>query len=589
MTEYRGGAFMFEPAGMRKIFIPEYFTEEQRMMAKTAEDFMLKDVVPLGEEIDEMKEGLLPGLIKKAAELGLCMIDIPEKYDGLEQDKATSMLVAEKLALNGTFSCALGAHTGIGTLPIVFFGNEEQKKKFLPLLGAAEKISAYALTEPTAGSDAMSIKTKAVLSGDGRHYVLNGTKQFITNAGFADMFIVYAKVDGEKFTGFIVDRNSEGLSVGPEEKKMGIKGSSTTQVIFENVKVPVENVLYDIGKGHKIAFNILNIGRFKLGIGAIGGAKNVLIQAVKYGNQREQFNTPLTRFGAIGEKIAKVACRIYAGESMSYRVAGLMDEAIARIDKTTDDAQQRVIEAIEEYAVEDSIIKVYGSECLDFAADEAVQIHGGYGFTAEYPAEKAYRDSRINRIFEGTNEINRMLIPGTILKRGMKGSLPVMDYSARVMKELATGEIEAGDGGPLAGAVRACNLAKKAAMYASGAAIQKYMANIQKEQELLMMMADMMMASFAMDSVLCRVLQLMEERGAEKCAVQADVAGCVVADCADQIAVLGRRLLNAAEEGDRLAKHLEAFNRGVPHFDFNVVAAFRRIAGKIVEDEKFSL
>ncbi|MEW6201183.1 MAG: acyl-CoA dehydrogenase family protein [bacterium] len=589
MADYRGGAFMMEPVGSRQIFIPEHFTEEQRMMAKTASDFVEKEVVPRAEEIDEMKPGLLPSLIKKAAELGLCSIDIPEKYDGLDQDKATSMLVAEKMAQNGTFSCAVGAHTGIGTLPIVYFGNEEQKKKYLPLLGSGEKLSAYALTEPTAGSDAMSIRTKATLSEDGKYYILNGTKQFITNAGFADMFIVYAKVDGDKFTGFIVDRNAEGITIGPEEKKMGIKGSSTTQIILENVKVPVEDTLYEIGKGHKIAFNILNIGRFKLGIGAIGGSKNLLGYTVKYAKQREQFNTPLAQFGAIKDKLARMTTRIYAGESMAYRVAGLMDESIAKIDKNLPDAQQKIIDAIEEYALEDSIIKVYGSECLDFVADEAVQIYGGYGYTAEYPAEKSYRDSRINRIFEGTNEINRMLIPGTLLKRGMKGQLPLMDYSGKVFKELTSGSIEVQADGVLADAVRAAELAKKATMYSASVAIQKYMANLQKEQEVLIMMADMMIAVYAMDSTLCRVLQLVSEKGADKCAVQIDVANCVVADCADIIATIGRRLLGASASGDELKKHIEAFDRGVPFFAYNTVAGRRNIADRIIEDEKYNL
>src|SRR5688500_3723524 len=432
-----GGGFLLEKTGSTTILIPEMLSEEQRMMKETADDFMRREGEPRTHEIDDKKPGLMRELLRRAGEVGLLGHDVPEEYGGLGGDKTSSSLIFESLSRQGSVAVSFGAHVGIGTMPIVLFGSPEQRQRYLPKLATGELIAAYALTEPGSGSDALAAKTKAVLSADGKTWKLTGTKQFITNAGFADLFTVFAKVDGEKFTGFLVDRNTPGLTIGPEEHKLGIRGSSTCALFLEDCQVPAENVLGVIGQGHKIAFNILNIGRWKLGVGGVGGAKYCLELGIKYASERKQFGKPIAEFDLIRKKIGDIATQIYVGESMAFRTAGLIDARTRGIDPAAPDAQKKEIDAIEEHAIEASIIKVYGSEMMFWAADETLQIFGGAGYITDYPIERVSRDARINRIFEGTNEINRLLVPGTLLKRAMQGRLPLMALVGKIQEELA--------------------------------------------------------------------------------------------------------------------------------------------------------
>jgi len=589
VTVRPGGSFMLEKVGSARIGTPEDFTEEERMFGQTADDFIQKEVLPQLEEIDNKNFDVTVKLLKKAGELGLLSIDVPEAYEGLEYSKAASMYVAEKIAPSGSFSTALMAHVGIGTLPIVFFGNEEQKKKYLPALASGEKLAAYALTETGSGSDALAAKCKAVLSDDGKHYILNGTKQFITNAGFADVFTVFAKIDGDKFSAFIVERDTPGFTIGPEEKKMGIKGSSTCPLIFEDARVPAENLLGEIGKGHKIAFNILNVGRFKLGAAALGAAKYCLKEAVTYGNQRTQFGVPITSFGMIKNKLADMTAYIYSCESMVYRVAGLMDGKMAEIDKNAPDAQLQNMMAIEEYAVEDSIIKVYGSECFDHCADEGIQILGGYGFTQEYPLERCYRDSRINRIFEGTNEINRLVTTTTLLKRATKGQIPWMDVAKEVAKEAESGDVGIDAEGPLAWAINATERAKKAAVFSSNAAIMKYMNELTKNQEIIEMVANMVIECYAMDSSVARTLQLIESVGEEKARYALSTCNLVCQLAADKIFLTATQLLSSTLEGDEYKKMAKALHNFRISDRVNLITERRTVAERIIERENYEL
>ncbi len=586
----QGGGFLVTPVLSEEIFTREDLTEDQLLYEKTADDFMRKEVVPLAEDIDAKKPGLMPSLLKKAGEVGLLMIEVPEEYGGLGLNKAAASLVIEKMALNASFNSSFGAHTGIGMLPIVYYGNAAQKEKYLPRLGRGEILSCYALTEPTAGSDALSIKTKARLSPDGKFYVLNGTKQFITNAGFADTIITYAKVDGEKFTAFILEKTFPGVSIGPEEHKMGITGSSTCQVILDDVKVPVENLLGEIGKGHYIAFNILNIGRYKLGVGTSGAAKEVLTEAVKYGLERKQFNTPIVQFPAIKDKIAEVAVSIFVNDSITSRVAGAMDQRTDSLDKKDPAYAKKAAGAIEEYALEDSVIKVFGSETLNLAVDHCLQVFGGYGYIKEYPLERQFRDSRINRIFEGTNEINRLLIPGMLMRRAMKGQLPLMEAIEKVTGNLkaAQGTPEAGDG-PLAGEVRAAELAKRAHLYVLDQVIRRYGQGIDKEQQALMALSDMTILLFGMDSLLGRVTKILGRRGEAGSHVPVEIARVFCAESVEKIGAIARRLLASLFTGGELDGHLQNLAEFVRFLATDTYSAKRKIADTLIADGGWNL
>ncbi|GAV24336.1 acyl-CoA dehydrogenase [Carboxydothermus islandicus] len=570
----RGGEFLIKDVEPQSIFTPEDFTEEHRMMAKMVKDFITNEVVPKSEEIENQVEGVVPELMRKAGELGLLSVDIPEAYGGMELDKVSTVIVTENVSGQGSFATAHGAHTGIGTLPIVYFGTEEQKKKYLPGLASGEKIAAYCLTEPGSGSDALAAKTKAVLSEDGKYYILNGTKQFITNAGFADVFIVYAKVDGDKFTAFIVERDFPGVSFGPEEKKMGIKGSSTRQVILEDVKVPVENVLGEVGKGHVIAFNILNIGRFKLGAGCAGSCKLALNTAVKYATERSQFGQPIANFGLIKNKIGRMAAYAFAAESMVYRTAGMMDKILGDVKGKTG---AEIAKGIEEYAIEYSINKVFASEALDFVVDETVQIFGGYGYTQEYPAERMYRDARINRIFEGTNEINRLIIPAQLLRKAQKGQLPLLAAVQKLMGEIVAPLPPVEDISGLNREKEAISRAKKLALMAAGLAVQKFKEKIEQEQEVLGMIADMAIEIYAMESSYLRAVKTGSE-------LQEKYVKIFVAESFAKIERIAKDLLAYVSEGDEQRTYLAVVKKYAKLPPVNTVKLTREVADVIIDN-----
>lgn len=583
----RGGSFIIEDAENISIFTPEDFTEEHRMIGKTAEDYVAGEVAPKIEQIEAQEEGLVKELLKGAGELGLLSADIPEEYGGMGLDKISSILITEKVAAGGSYAVSHAAHTGIGTLPIVFFGNREQKEKYLPGLASGEKIAAYALTEPSAGSDALAAKTKAVLDADGTKYILNGEKIFITNAGFADVFVTYAKIDGEHFTAFIVDADSPGLSTGAEEKKMGIKGSSTRSVIFEDCEVPVENVLGEIGKGHLVAFNILNIGRYKLAAAAVGAAKETLGVTVKYAKERKQFNQSIAEFGAIKHKIAEMASRIYAAESVVYRTGGLIDNILSTLDPNAEDAGQAAANAISEYAIECSINKVFGSEVADFVVDEAVQIHGGYGFTQEYPVERAYRDSRINRIFEGTNEINRLLIPGTLLRKAMKGELPLLAAAQKLMGELLSLMPTMPEGVLGVEFAKLANM-KKMVLMTAGTAAQKLGMALKDEQEILLNVADMIIEIYATESALLRAKKAIEASGEAAADLKIKMAKLYAHNAFQKCELIAKNTLAAVESGDSL-KTLQSALKKLARFDLeNTIALRRAIADAIIDAEKYT-
>ncbi|HME90227.1 MAG TPA: acyl-CoA dehydrogenase family protein [Myxococcaceae bacterium] len=502
-----GGGFLLAEVGSHRVVAPESFTEEQRLYYRTAQQFARERVLPRAEQIERKDNALLRRLLREAGDLGLLMIDIPEAYGGLGLDKTTSLLVAEAKSILGAWSSTFGAHTTIGTLPIVWYGTAAQKQKYLPKLANAEWVGAYALTETGSGSDALAAKTRAALSPDGKTYRLSGSKQFITNAGLADVFVVFAKVDGEKFTAFIVQRDTPGLTVGPEEHKMGIRGSSTCPLILEDAPVPIENVLGEIGKGHKIAFNILNVGRLKLGAGVVGGMKYQLEQVLRYAQERKQFNAPIFQFPLIRDKFARMAIATYAVESMAYRTSGLIDARLVGEDRAAPDYDRKTIAAIEEYAIEASILKVFGSEALGMLVDEAVQIHGGYGYIEDFPVERAYRDSRINRIFEGTNEINRLLISGMLLKRAASGGLPLFDFASAVEQELSRGQLPNFGDGDQSRETFAAECLKRLAVYPLKVAVEAHGAEIERRQEILAWVADVVMDAFALDSMIARTRQ----------------------------------------------------------------------------------
>lgn len=536
----KGGSFLFAPTDPAGVYTPEDFTDEHRMIYRTTLSFVDNEILPRMEELESQKEGLTRELIGAAGELGLLGADVPEEFGGTELDTISSTIIAECVGRGGSFCQAHGGQTCIGQLPIVFFGTRGQKERYLPDIVSGKKVSSYALTEPDAGTDAMSIKTRAVLSPDGRYYILNGSKQFITNAGFADLFIVFAKVDGDKFTAFIVDRDSEGLSLGPEEKKMGIKGSSTRSLIFEDMKVPVENLLYEVGRGHVVAFNILNIGRYKIAASAVGMAKLALELAANYANNRKQFRVPIVSFGLIREKLAEMAIRIYVAESMIYRTGGLLDNMLSSLDVSGDEGGQVAARGIAEYAVECSMCKVFATEAQAYAVDEGVQIHGGYGYIAEYPIERLYRDARIYRIFEGTNEINRVMIPVTILRRAAKGEFPLDARVEKLLEDVAGGNIPAR--GDEAGLVQA---AKDVFLLALGIGYRKLGDGLQKYQEVLGRLADLAIQVYAMESAWLRAQKALAREGENRAGLKVKMAASYIYSTMDQLVQKAREVLVA--------------------------------------------
>ena len=592
MEYKKGGSFLIEESKVEEVQIPEDFDSELKMFAKTARDFVEKEVWPKNDEIENQNFEIVKELMRKAGEKGLLMVDIPEKYEGMGLNKTSSTLVAEEIARAGSFAVTQGAHTGIGTLPIVFFGTEEQKKKYLPKLGSGEWIGAYCLTEPNSGSDALAAKATAVLDESGDYYILNGTKQFITNGAIAQSYIVFAKVDGEHFTAFIVDRDMEGLEIGPEEKKLGIKGSSTTQVILNEVKVPKENLLGEIGKGHLIAFNILNIGRFKLGAAAVGASKLALEESVKFGKQRYQFKLPLVAFGAIKEKIANMATKIYGAESATYRTVGLIDEILEQIDENDPEYNAKALQGIEEYAVECSIIKVYGSEVGDYCVDENVQIHGGYGYCQECPAERHYRDSKINLIFEGTNEINRLLIPGMLFRRAMKGQLPLLQAGQKLIDDLLSGNLMMmlqEDESKIDTLKRIVENAKKMCLFVTGAAAQKFGKKIISEQEIVMRGADMISETYIMESALLRAIKMIDKVGQEDAEIYLNLAEALIYEGIEKMHLWGRQALSSVEQGDMLRTQLTMLRKFTRFQPIDLIHLKRKIADYFIDKEAYVL
>lgn len=579
----KGGMFLLENIDPDQIFTPEDFADEHRMIAETVADFVDNEVAPKIEELDKQPPGLMRSLMESAGELGILSADVPEEYEGDEMGKIASAIIAENVSGGGSFSVSHGAHTGIGSLPIILFGTEEQKKKYLPGLATGKLIAAYALTEPMAGSDAQGCRTKAVLSEDGKHFILNGEKIFITNAGFADVFITYAKIDGEKFSCFIVDRDTPGFSVGAEEKKLGIKGSSTCSLVYEDARVPVENVLGEIGKGHIIAFNILNIGRYKLGAGATGASKKALSVAAKYAMERQQFNLPIAKFGMIKNKLAQMAAKTYASESLLYRMVGEIEEALE--DKTDG---REIGAAIEDYAIECSIAKVHASETLDYCVDECLQIHGGYGYTQEFPAERFYRDSRINRIFEGTNEVNRLIIPATLLRRGMKGQLPLLQAAQALAGELTSLRAKAptGDEAPLEIEFDMLDRAKKLFLMVGGSAAQKYMQKIVKEQEIIEIMANMAIEVYAIESVLLRANKALDT-DPESAETKVELALAYTYDAFPKLDAWAKQALAYMFDGDMLRTNLSVAKRLCKYTPINVIAVRQKIAAKVFDAGKY--
>ena len=583
----KGGSFLLGPVNLAAVFTPEEFSEEHKLIAKTTADFIAKEVEPVVEQLEKLDYQLMDKLLKSAGELGLLGADIPEEFNGVELDKISSMLITENLVRGGSFSLAQGAHTGIGTLPIALFGNQEQKQRYLPDLATGARIAAYCLTEPGSGSDALGAKCRADLSPDGKFYLLNGTKQFITNAGIADVFVVYAKVDGDKFSAFIVEKNYAGFSLGPEEKKMGIKGSTTRQVILENAQVPVENLLGQIGKGHVIAFNILNIGRYKLAVGCLGASKYALELAAKYSQERKQFGQPISSFGMIREKLARMATSIYVTESMVYRTAGLIENALADIDHNAVDAGLKIGAAIEEYALECSINKVFASESLSYVADEAVQIHGGYGYIAEYPVERIYRDARINRLFEGTNEINRLIIPDAIVRKARKNELPLMAVAVDLQKELMAPLAPLSDQA-LTREGQMVERAKQIFLLAAGTAMQKLGQKMAAEQEILARIANLVIEIFAMESAVLRTTKKVQAQDP-----YAQLATAMTAIyCLDgfrRVEGYAREILTAVEKGDVLTTQLSALKKLSRPANVEWLALTRLVADQVENAQGYKI
>src|ERR1700674_4544070 len=585
-----GGSFLLESRQPNEVFTPEDFTEQHQLIGQTAEEFAMNEIVPNIEKIEHKDFSVSRELLKKAGELGLSGVEIPEAYGGLEMDKVTSAVIADHIAKYAGFATTWGAHTGIGLLPIVYFGTEEQKKQYLPRLATGEIVGAYALSESTSGSDAMNCRARAELSSDGKHYILNGEKMWITNAGFADLFTVFAKIDGEKVSAVLVERTFPGFSVGGEEHKMGIRGSSTCPIILNDCKVPAENLLGEIGKGHVIAFNILNVGRFKLGAMCVGGARVSIESAVAYAKQRKAFGKTIGDFGLVREKIANMATLIYVGESLVYRTVGMMDALLSEIDSVSPDAAKERRKAIEEYAVECSILKVWGSDRIDYVGDGAVQIFAGYGFVEESTAERAYSDARINRIFEGTNEINRLIITGFLLKRPMSGQLPLMPAIKKLMDEVLAGpsvgeELE----GPLAEERKLVAQAKKLGLFAAGAATQKYMQAIQDQQEIMGAIADMTIETYAMESAVLRAQKIAETKGEAAAALPIAMTRIYLSQAMEKVESAAKKIIAAVADGDMMRTQLAILRRLAEDEPFSTIELRQQISQKMIERGKYTL
>ena len=586
----KGGSFLTEERQPWDVFTPEDFSEEQRQIAKTAIDFTTNEVLPVADEIEAKNFTVTRGLLRKSGELGLMAADVPEAYGGLELDKVTSAIIADSMSQLASFSVAFSAHVGIGTLPFVWYGTEAQKQKYLPKLATGEWIAAYALSESSSGSDAMNCRTRAVLSADGQHYVLNGEKMWITNSGFADVFTVFAKVDGEKFSAFVIERGTEGFSVGKEEHKLGIRGSSTCPLILADCKVPVGNLLGEIGKGHHIAFNILNIGRFKLGAACVGGARNSIVNAIRYAKERKAFGKSISEFGLIQEKLAECAAGIYAGESLTYRTIGMIDAALADVDTAAPGASREIQKRIEEYAVECSILKVWGSEMLDMVVDHVLQIYAGYGYVEEYPAERAYRDSRINRIFEGTNEINRLIITGWLMKRAVAGQLPLLGAIKQLMEEVmspasAPEERE----GPLAAEHKMLAAAKKLSLFAAGSASQRYGQALAEQQEIMGALADCIMEVYALESCLLRAEKLLAAKGATGAKQAIAITRYYAVKSMQTVETAARKVIGGVAEGDMVRTQAAILRRLAKYEPADTIALGRQIAAHVLAAGRYSL
>ena len=589
MEAIKGGEFLIRETKASEIFIPEEWTEEQKMLADMCKDFIKTEIMPHLDRMDSMEEGFMPTLMEKAGELGLLSISIPEELGGMGMDFKTSMLATESLGGSYSFSVAYGAHTGIGTLPLLYYGTEEQKAKYIPRLASGEWKASYCLTEPSAGSDANSGKTKAVLSEDGKHYLVTGQKMWITNAGFSQLHTVFAKIDDdEKLTAFLIEADSEGITLNAEEKKMGIKGSSTRQVFYNNVKVPVENLLSERENGFKIALNILNIGRIKLSIGTTGASKEIVTESANYANEREQFGRPIAKYGAIRNKIGKMTTWIFANESANYRAAQNIDDAIKGLVDGGMSKEKATLKGIEQFAPECALLKVSGSDCLDFVVDEGVQIHGGMGYSAETLVERAYRDARINKIFEGTNEINRMLLVNMILKKGMKGELDLMGPAMKVADELmSVPSFEEGETGLFAEQKKSIARFKKAVLMVAGSAVQKLMATLAKEQEILINNADMIIDTYLAESMMLRVEKLVSMKGEEACKDQIEMVKAFIYDASDRINKAGKDAISSFAEGDELKMMLMGLKRFTKHAPFNIKAAYQQVAIKVIEKNEY--
>jgi alkylation response protein AidB-like acyl-CoA dehydrogenase len=589
----KGGGFLLESTPPEGVFTPADLNDDQRLIGQSAEEFVVKEVMPRVKELEAKKAGLLPELVKKAGELGLLSGGIPEQYGGAGLDKVATTVLTEKLSIYGGFAVTHGAHAGIGTLPIVYFGSEEQKKKYLPKLATGDWIGAYCLSEPQAGSDAQNSLTRAELTPDGAHYILNGQKMWITNGGFADVYIVFAKVNGEKFSAFIVERSYPGFKPGNEEHKMGIHGSSTTPIFLENCKVPKENLLHEIGRGHIVAFNILNAGRFTLGASAVGGSKYVLMTAAKYAKERKAFGKSIGEFGMMREKLAEMAIQLFAVESMIYRSAGNMETAMASASGNTSNAGasekvQVTMKVLEEFAVESSIAKVYGSEMLDFVVDEAVQIFGGYGFHEDYPVCRAYRDSRINRIFEGTNEINRMLIVQMLMKRAMGGQLPLIPAAMKLADEILAGpSFEETPEGVLGAETSVVANSKKIFLQVAGGAVQKYREKLADEQELVGALSNIVMEIYAMESSLLRAQKAANARGQAAAQTMIDAARVFISDAAERVEHEAKRAIAAIHEGDMLTTQMSVLKRFSKRAAVDTIALRRNVAAAVQSQDRY--